>query len=400
MDNMNIVERVENPGQEKFSPAEAIGSALAETLAERKDFYLFSPDETTSNRLEAVYNNSSRAWNLPKKDFDLPESADGHIIELLSENTLFACMVGHVLTGEPAMMTSYEAFFQIISSQLVQQLKFLKQASEVSWRPECPAINLLSTSTCWRQDHNGFSHQSPMLISQLLSYPGGRANCLFPCDDVSAKAAYNYMMSAKNVVNLTTFNKTDEPRWIDSQHAEFQLKNGGASIFEFASDKDPELIFTAAGDIATRETLYAMKILRSDLYDMPMRFVGIGALTHNAIGTYGQEFSQAQFNEYYTTNRPIIAAFHGYSDVLRQILASYTEGDRIFVHGFEEEGSTTTPFEMLTMNHASRYDIAADAARAIGTEDLAAKYEDMIQQNRRYARDFGEDLPEIREFSY
>ena len=207
-------------------------------------------------------------------------------------------------------------------------------------------------------------------------------------------------MSAKNVVNLTTFNKTDEPRWIDSQHAEFQLKNGGASIFEFASDKDPELIFTAAGDIATRETLYAMKILRSDLYDMPMRFVGIGALTHNAIGTYGQEFSQAQFNEYYTTNRPIIAAFHGYSDVLRQILASYTEGDRIFVHGFEEEGSTTTPFEMLTMNHASRYDIAADAARAIGTEDLAAKYEDMIQQNRRYARDFGEDLPEIREFSY
>ncbi|MBQ3409903.1 hypothetical protein IJG66_00895 [Candidatus Saccharibacteria bacterium] len=142
-----VVDKVENPGAEKNSSARVIGELLCDTLKERPDFYLFSPDETTSNRLEAVFESESRAWALPKKDFDLPESAEGRIIELLSENTLFACMMGHILSGEPAMMTSYEAFFQIIASQLVQQLKFLKQASEVSWRPSYPAINLLSTST-------------------------------------------------------------------------------------------------------------------------------------------------------------------------------------------------------------------------------------------------------------
>lgn len=395
-----VVEKVENPGAEKNSSARVIGEMLRETLAERPDFYLFSPDETTSNRLDAVYESESRAWALPKKDFDLPESAEGRIVELLSENTLFACMMGHILSGEPAMMTSYEAFFQIISSQLVQQLKFLKQASEVSWRPKYPAINLLSTSTCWRQDHNGFSHQSPMLISTLLSYPGGRVNCLFPCDDVAATAAYKHMLNSENVVNFTTFNKSEEPRWIDSEHAEFQFRNGGASIFEFASDEDPEVVFTAAGDIATRETLYAMKILREDLYSVPMRFVGINALSYGAIGTYEKPFAQAQFNDYFTTERPIVASFHGYTDVLRQILSNYAEGDRVFVHGFEEQGSTTTPFEMLALNHASRYDIAADAAKAIGMSELAAKYEDMIAQNRRFALEFGEDLPEIREFKY
>ena len=394
------VGKIENPGVEKGSPAEAIGEALRETLATRDDFYLFSPDETTSNRLDAVFKNASRAWNLPTKDFDLPESADGHVVELLSENTLFACMVGHILSGEPAMMTSYEAFFPIITSQLVQQLKFLKQSSEVSWRPKYPAINLLSTSTCWRQDHNGFSHQTPMLISTLLSYPGKKVNCLFPCDDVSAVAAYNYMLSTENVVNLTTFNKSVEPRFIDSAHAEFQFKNGGASIFGFVSSENPEVIFTAAGDIATRETLYAMKLLREDLYDVKLRFVGINALSYGAIGTSAQPFTQGQFNEYFTTDKPIIANFHGYADTLRQILRNYTDDTRLSVHGFMEEGSTTTPFEMLAMNHASRYDIAADAARKMGIDELVKKYENMLEQNHRYALEFGEDLPEIRNFSY
>ena len=395
-----FVERVAQPGFESGSSARVIGELLGRTLREREDFYLFSPDETTSNRLDAVFQDSARAWALPQKDFDLPESADGRIVELLSENALFSCMMGHVLSGGPAMMTSYEAFFQIISSQLVQQMKFMKQASEVSWRPSYPAVNLLSTSTCWRQDHNGFSHQSPMLISTLLSYPGGRVNCLFPCDDVSAACAYEYMLGSENVVNLTTFNKSAEPRWIDSYHAKFQYENGGASIFQFASEEDPEIVFTAAGDIATRETLYAMRLLREDLYGVRMRFVGISALSYGAIGTHEKPFSQAQFNEYFTTDRPIVAAFHGYTDVLRQILTNYAEGDRVFVHGFEEEGSTTTPFEMLSLNHASRYDIAADAARAIGMDDLVAKYEGMLEQNRKFAREFGEDLPEVREFRY
>ena len=190
------------PGSERFSSAEKLGSLIKETMKSDKSFYLFSPDETTSNKLDAAYDVASRAWAMPREPWDMPESAEGRIVELLSENTLFAAMVGHVLgSHEPAMMTSYESFFTIITSQVMQHLKFLKQSEEVSWREDVPAINLLSTSTCWRQDHNGFSHQSPMLISALLSNPSNHANCIFPVDDVAAAAAFEYMMKSKNVAS-------------------------------------------------------------------------------------------------------------------------------------------------------------------------------------------------------
>ena len=169
-----MIDVVDNPGKDKFSPARSIGAIMADYMSKHEDFYLFSPDETTSNKLDAVYEVSERAWNLPRQGFDLPESANGRIVEMLSENALFACMVGHLVAGEPAVMTSYEAFFAIITAQILQHLKFLDQSAGVKWRPDYPAANLLSTSTCWRQDHNGFTHQSPALISTLLKI--GRAH--------------------------------------------------------------------------------------------------------------------------------------------------------------------------------------------------------------------------------
>ena len=158
-----------NPGKAFNSTAKVFGELLKEEMAKNSHFYFFSPDETTSNKLDAVYDVTARAWgDLDRASWDMPESASGRIVEMLSENTLFAVMAGHVLSGEPAMMTSYEAFFEIIAAQIVQHLKFLEQSETVDWRPKYPAINLLSTSTCWRQDHNGFSHQSPILISASL----------------------------------------------------------------------------------------------------------------------------------------------------------------------------------------------------------------------------------------
>ena len=196
------------------------------------------PDETTSNKLDAVYETESRAWsNLDIKSWDMKEKDGGRIVELLSENTLFACMLGAILAKNKAMMTSYESFFSIITSQIIQHLKFLEQSEKVSWREKYPAVNLLSTSTCWRQDHNGFSHQSPVLISTLLDRPGKNVNCFFPVDSESMKAVFDYMVHSENVVNLVTFNKTDEPQYIDSDHAYYQF-DFGASIFGFASDGD------------------------------------------------------------------------------------------------------------------------------------------------------------------
>ncbi|MBR5408916.1 hypothetical protein IK112_03195 [Candidatus Saccharibacteria bacterium] len=381
---------IKNPGTEYFSSAEKIGQFLKESLKQDPHFYLFSPDETTSNKLDAAFDVSARAWALPVREWDLPEAENGRIVELLSENTLFGIMAGHVLSGEPAMMTSYEAFFSIITSQLLQYLKFLSQSADVPWRDSVPAINLLSTSTCWRQDHNGFSHQSPMLISTLLSQPSNLVNCLFPVDDVAAAATYDFMYNSQNVVNLTTFNKTNEPRWIDRNHAAFQFDHG-ASIFGFISDDNPDYIFTAAGDIATREAIRAIKILKQDLPEKRFRFVGINALSYGAIGTTNAKLSYDLFNEFYTTDRPIIANFHGYAGALRNILSNYTNQYRLSIHGFEECGSTTTPFEMLRLNHASRYDLCIDVAYKEHREDLVARYSSIIQENTRHALEFGED---------
>ncbi len=386
-----MIDAVDQPGKDKFSPARSIGAIMADYMSKHEDFYLFSPDETTSNKLDAVFEVSERAWDLPRQGFDLPESADGRIIEMLSENALFACMVGHLVAGEPAAMTSYEAFFTIITAQLLQHLKFLDQSAKVKWRPDYPAANLLSTSTCWRQDHNGFTHQSPALISTLLSLPSNRANCLFPVDDVAAEASFIYMMRSTNVVNLTTFNKTDQPRWLDSHQADDQFSQGGASIFDFASDENPDYVFTAAGDIVSCEALRAIEILRKDLPTKKFRFVNISALSYEAIGTTDCKLSPSKFQTLFTPDKPIIANFHGYPATLKQILSNYTDTKRLKIHGFLEHGSTTTPFEMLSVNRASRYHLAIDVARLEHRDDLIEKYEKVIADNTRYAHEYGVD---------
>lgn len=386
-----MIERVANPGSEKINIAKTFGRLLSERFKKDSHFYLFSPDETTSNRLSEVYNEEKRAWALPKEDFDLPESASGRIVELLSENALFAALLGHLSNGEQGMMTSYEAFFSIINSQILQQIKFFNQMDSVSWRKPWPAVNLLSTSMCWRQDHNGYSHQSPALISALLSVPGNKVNCFFPVDDASAEETFSRMLASENVINLTTFDKNDNPRWIDSYHAKFLFDNGGASVYQFASNDNPELVLTAAGDIATREMLRASRIVRAKLPSVRLRFVGINSLTYGKIGTTKTSLTKPQFDDMFTFERPIIAAFHGYPDTLRCILRNYTFRPDLSIHGFEEKGTTTTPLEMLALNRSSRFDLAADIFYHLNRPDLAEAQMSLLEENHEYALLFGED---------
>ncbi len=380
-----------------FSSALHLGQLIKQQLEQDPHFYLFSPDETTSNKIDAAFDVSARAWNLPVKPQDLPSASDGRIIELLSENTLFACMLGHLLNGEQAIMASYEAFYNIITSQIVQHLKFIQQSAQTTWRPEYPAVNLLSTSTCWRQDHNGFSHQSPLLISSLLAVPSQRTNCLFPVDRFAAEAAFDFMLQSKNVVNLTTFNKTPEPEWQDQSAANQAIKQG-FSIFEEFSATDPDFVLVAAGDIATREAVYAIKILQQELKDTKFRLINLAALSYNAIGTTNNPLSQADFDQNFTIDKPIIANFHGFPETLRSILSRYADATRLTAHGFSEQGSTTTPFEMLSLNHASRFHLAISVAERINRSDLVQKYQEILAKNSTHAHEFGLDLPEITGF--
>ena len=225
----------------------------------------------------------------------------------------------------------------------------------------------------------------------MLSNPSDRANCLFPIDDVAAEAAFIYMMNSQNVVNLTTFNKTDQPRWIDSHQADSMFHDGGAAILDFASDEVPDYIFTGAGDIVSCEALAAIEILREDIPAKHFRFVNISALSYNAIGTTDRKLTQDEFDQLFTKNKPIIANFHGYPDALHGILAKYADPKRLNVHGFLEHGSTTTPFEMLSLNRASRYHLALDVAQLEKRDDLIKKYQKILRDNSAYAREHGVD---------
>lgn len=377
----------------KYSAAKRIGELLAAELKKDPHFYFFSPDETTSNKFDQVYEVEKRAWgDLEQKPWDLPEAADGRIVEMLSENVLFSTMTGHLMNGEKAMMGSYEAFYPITTSQLLQQMKFIKQVKATKWREPIPAVNLLSTSTCWRQDHNGFTHQSPALISQLLTIPSNLANCIFPIDDVEAEAVFNFMLESMNVVNFTTFDKNERPRYTDLLNYQPKFSDGGAIAYREISDEQPDYVLTACGDIVANEAIEAMKILRADIPGIKMRFVYINVLSYRGIGTTNHKLTKAEFTEIFTTNKPILANFHGYPETLENILENYTERRRLRVHGFNEEGSTTTPFEMLRRNMASRYDLAIDVARVEGRNDLVSKYEAFLEQNHLHAVEFGEDL--------
>ena len=200
------------------------------------------------------------------------------------------------------------------------------------------------------------------------------------------------MIISRNVVNLTTFDKNDRPRYIDSNHARYQFENGGASIFDFVSDDEPDFIFTAAGDIVSHEAIEAIHILKQDMPEIKIRFVGINALSYRAIGTVSNKMNKDKFEELFTADKPIIANFHGYPETLKTILENYVHRSRLRVHGFNEEGSTTTPFEMLRRNMASRYDLAIDVATILDRDVLISKYQEVLEQNHLHATQHGEDL--------
>ena len=373
------------------SPAKKIGELLTEEFQKNPKFYFFSPDETTSNKFDQIYETEKRAWNMPTRTWDLPESSDGRIVEMLSENVLFSVMMGHIMNGEPAMMGSYEAFFPIITSQLLQQMKFIKQSNETKWRRSLPAVNLLSTSTCWRQDHNGYTHQSPALISTLLSVPSNLVNCIFPVDDKAAEIAYKYMIDSTNVVNLTTFNKIEEPRYTNDELANKLMKEG-AAIYEPASNANPDIVLAAAGDIMMHEIVEAAKIAKDDMPKIGLRLVYINTLSYRAIGTTEHKMSSDKFNKIFTADKPIIANFHGYPATLEDILCCYAEKKRLAVHGYMEEGSTTTPHEMLRRNGTSRYNILCSIAELQNRKDLLEKYRKILDDNHAYAVEHGEDM--------
>lgn len=406
----NIDQFAENatvPGTVGSSSMRRAGLYLSEVFRlnkEAKNFRFMSPDETYSNKLDDIFSETKRAWVWPSESWDKDMAVDGRVMEILSEHNLQGLAQGYILTGRHAVFASYEAFIQVVTSMMDQYAKFLIQAREVKWRNPISSFNYILTSSGWRQDHNGFSHQNPGFIDDALRRQGDIATIYFPPDGNSTLAVMEQCLSSTDRINVVVAGKTVEPRWLTPQMARNQLRQG-ISIWDFASDDNPDIVVSAAGDYMVKEALAAIDMAKTEEPDLRLRFVNIMALTSKGLGESGFSNTKSEFESLYTADKPIIVNFHGYPETIKSIIFDYiNDPSRCTIHGYVESGSTTTPFDMHVRNQTSRYDLAMDIfSRAAETgviprgraDILIMKYRDMIEDNTAYIKKNGVDTPQI-----
>ena len=389
------------------SSMEALGAYLREVIALNDSFRnmrIFSPDETYSNKLDAVFATTKRVWMLPNQPWDKDMAHDGRVIEMLSEHSLQGLMQGYVLTGRHAVFASYEAFMPIVGSMADQYAKFLHVAREVSWRGDVASLNYILTSGSWRQEHNGFSHQNPGFIDDMLQRQGCFVNVYFPTDMNTALACMERMLISKNEINLIVLEKRPVPCWRTQEEALKDVEEG-LSVWDFASEDNPHVVFCAVGDYLTKETLAAITVVRSEIPAMRMRFVNIVALSALGVGDTKCRVLPHDMAYYFTEDKHVVVNFHGYPQTIKQMLFDYGfNTSRFTVHGYNEQGSTTTPFDMFVRNKTDRFSLAMEAFVVAEREGLITveerdalvlKYTNKLNDHRAYAIEYGTDPDEI-----
>lgn len=414
---LKLPETTEGLG-EKSLAMNVVGALLEKVFEKNPDnFRFFSPDETYSNKLDAIFEATSRSWQREIKPWEKDLAKNGRVTEILSENCLQGLSQGYILTGRHGVLTSYEAFAPIISSMMDQYAKFLAQSQEVKWRGDLASLNYILTSTGWRQDHNGFSHQNPSFIDEVLRRENGIGQIFLPADDNSAVVLISKMLKSRNNINVLVAGKTPEPRYFSIESAQKQLENGGIFIFDswknqkitdwdsISEDDEPDLILAASGDYVFKETVAALQVLLHDVAQVKIRLVYVQALCGKGIGTFENTLSKSDFVKIFTKDKPVIFAFHGYAKTLKSILFDYENPARIQINGYEEKGSTTTPFDMLVRNKVSRYDIAVRALKSVSEgdkvfENLTKEYRKRQDEALCFARENSVDAPEIENWDY
>lgn len=403
---------------EKSLAMNAVGDFLKEIFEKNpENFRFFSPDETYSNKLDAIFKATSRSWQREIKPWEKDLAKNGRVTEILSEHSLQGLLQGYILTGRHGVLTSYEAFAPIISSMMDQYAKFLAQSKEVKWRGDLASLNYILTSTGWRQDHNGFSHQNPSFIDEVLRRENGIGQIFLPADDNSAVVAISKILKSRNNINVLVAGKTPEPRYFSLESAQKQLENSGIFVFDswknqeitdwnlILEDDEPDLILAASGDYVFKETVAALQVLLHDVPQVKIRLVYAQTLCGKGIGTFENTLSKSDFVKIFTKNKPVIFAFHGYAKTLKSILFDYENPARIQINGYEEKGSTTTPFDMLARNRVSRYDIVIRALNSVDKDDeafekLAREYRKRQDDALRFARENSVDAPDIENWGY
>lgn len=384
--------------------------ALLSDVKNLEMFRIFSPDESESNFLEGIFKKTKKVYQWPVREWDKNIDTIGHFMEILSEQVLQTWYSGYVLTGRYGVLVSYEAFLSIIASQIDQYIKFLRQSQDFSWRSKLPPLVYIATSSVWRQDHNGFTHQNPILINTLLSKHVDFVDVYFPCDANSMLVTLDQILQSRSTVNLIVAGKTNMPQWLTLEEADKQITNG-LMQWDFATNSEsPDVVLTSAGDYQTLETLAGIDIIRRICPVLKYRYINVSILSCKGFGTgTSKVMTEAELNNLYTSNRDVIFNFHGYPEVIKQVLFDTCLVNRTTIVGYIEKGTTTTPFDMQVKNLTSRYHIAIlmlEKAAKYNTEvekvkdQLVLELNAKIAYHKEYIEEFGDDMEEIKNWKW
>ncbi len=401
--------RVEDAECGEVSTMERVGALFARIMKdnlEKNNLRLFSPDETYSNKMDAVFSVTNRAFLWPQKEWDQHIAPDGKVVEMLSEHTLQAMLQGYILTGRHGVFVSYEAFVQIVASMADQYAKFISIAREVPWRGDVPSLNYILTSSGWRQEHNGFSHQNPGFIDGVLQRQGCFSNVYLPADANTALVAFSKMLDSKNEINVLVAGKRPLPSWRTLSEARKDVTDG-ISVWEFASDENPHVVLASSGDYVTKETLAAVSILKQALPEIRIRYVNICALSSLGVGC---TVLRHDITHYFGKDIPVHINFHGYPQTLKQILFDYGYSNAtMMIAGYQEQGSTTTPFDMMVRNKVDRYSTAIAVVKSLeGTKHFTSSQLDTcisdfrksLADHKAYIITHGDDPESIKSWSW
>lgn len=396
---------VDKPGSSTGQATEQFGRYLSKIFQDNSDnFRLFGPDETASNRLTPVFDVTSRTWEAPLKDYDEQLARDGRVMEILSEHQCQGWLEGYLLTGRHGLFNCYEAFIHIVDSMFNQHAKWLKVTRKLGWRKPVSSLNYLLSSHVWRQDHNGYSHQDPGFIDHVANKKADIVRIYLPPDANTLLWVGDHCLRTWDRINVIVAGKQPSPQWLDMPAAIAHCE-AGMGEWKWASDEgNPDVIMACAGDVPTMETLAAVDLLRDYLPDMKIRVVNVVDLM--ALQTKDQHphgKSEDEFDALFSTDKPVIFAFHGYPSLIHRLTYQRNNHHNFHVHGFNEEGTTTTPFDMTVLNELDRYHLAQAAimhtpGMADRHPELLDDLQERIAEHHRYVREHGEDVPEVREW--
>ncbi|MEV8516497.1 phosphoketolase family protein [Dactylosporangium sp. NPDC051484] len=400
---------VPEPGTTRAESTRRLGEMLRDIYSDNPDrFRLFCPDETNSNRLGAVFEVSDRAFAERVTDDDVAIGRDGRVMEVLSEHNCHGWLEGYNLTGRHGMFATYEAFAMVSASQTVQHGKWLQEAKRLAWRAKVPSLNVLLTSTAWRNDHNGFSHQGPGLIQVVLTQRGDVARVYLPPDANTLLSVADHCLRSRSYINLIVIDKQPQLQWLSMDEA-VEHCTRGAGIWQWAGtddgSTDPDIVLACAGDVVTMETVAAAQIIRERLPKFRVRVVNVvDLMTLPRVKDHPHGMSETQFTELFTDTVDVVFAFHGYPGAIHHLVHGRPDADRFRVRGFVEEGTTTTPFDMTVRNRVSRYHLVMDAlnnAKRLppGATELKAWCERKLAEHEAYVVEHLEDMPDVRDWS-